>query len=160
MSIEAYELRRVMGHFVTGVAVVATRVLGRDEPCGLTVNSLASVSLDPPLVLMCVDRQADSHDCILKAGCFSINVLAADQEDLSRRFASWDLDEKFQGVAYRTGETGAPILEESLAWLDCRVWASYPGGDHTIFVGEVVAADAVDGVPLVFYRGGYGRFVP
>lgn len=160
MSIEAYEFRRVLGHFVTGVVVVATRVPGRDEPCGLTASSVASVSLDPPLVLVCVDKGADSHDCILEAGFFSLNILAAGQEDVSRRFASWDLEAKFQGVGYRTGETGAPILEESLAWLDCRVWASYPGGDHTIFVGEVVAGDAEDGVPLVYYRGGYGRFVP
>lgn len=160
MAIEAYEFRRLLGHFVTGVAVVATRVPDRAEPCGLTANSVASVSLDPPLVLVCVDREADSHDCILEAGCFSINILAAGQEDISRRFASWDLEDKFRGVGYRTEATGAPILEDTLAWLDCRLWASYPGGDHTIFVGEVMAGDAEDGVPLIYYRGGYGRFVP
>lgn len=148
-----------MGHFVTGVVVVATRVPGREEPCGLTASSVAAVSLEPPLVLVCVDKGAESHDCIVESGFFSINILAAGQEKVSRRFASWEQIEKFSGLGYRTESTGAPILEESLAWLDCRVWASYPGGDHTIFVGEVLAADAVDEAPLLYYRGGYGRFV-
>lgn len=159
MSIEAFEFRRVMGHFVTGVAVVASRKPETGEPCGLTASSVASVSLDPPLVLVCVDRSADSHDCIMEAGFFSLNILAAGQEKMSRRFASWDLDKKFEGVSYRTGATGAPILEGTLAWLDCRLWASYDGGDHTIFVGEVLEGDAVDEMPLLYYRGGYGRFV-
>jgi flavin reductase (DIM6/NTAB) family NADH-FMN oxidoreductase RutF len=159
MSIEAFEFRRVMGHFVSGVVVVASRRPESGQPCGLTASSVASVSLEPPLVLVCVDRQAYSHDCIRESGFFSLNILAADQEKISRRFASWDLEEKFAGLEHRTGATGAPILLESLAWLDCRVWASYPGGDHTIFVGEVVGGDAVDEAPLLYYRGGYGRFV-
>lgn len=145
---------------MTGVVVVATRVPGGEEPCGLTANSVASVSLDPPLVLVCVDKESRSHDCIIAAGCFSLNILAEGQENISRRFASWEMDTKFDGIGYRFGESGAPILEDTLGWLDCRVWASYPGGDHTIFVGEVVGGDAIDGVPLVYYRGGYGRFVP
>lgn len=160
MTIEPFELRRLMGHFITGVVVVATSRPGDGQPCGLTANSVASVSLEPPLVLVCVDRESDTHDCIAESGHFSLNVLAAGQERVSRRFASWDLEEKFAGVDFRTGETGAPILTTSLAWLDCRLWANYPGGDHTIFVGEVVAGDATDEAPLLFYRGGYGRFVP
>jgi flavin reductase (DIM6/NTAB) family NADH-FMN oxidoreductase RutF len=160
MSIEPYELRRIMGHFVSGVVVVASRRPESGRPCGLTANSVASVSLDPALVLVCVDREADSHDCIQESGYFSLNILAAHQEKVSRRFASWDLEEKFTGIGYHIGESGAPILDESLGWLDCRLWASYPGGDHTIFVGEVLAGDAEYGAPLLYYRGGYGRFEP
>lgn len=160
MSIEPSEFRRIMGHFVTGVTVVASRHPESGDACGLTANAVASVSLEPPLVLVCVEQGADSHDCIRDSGFFSINILAAHQERLSRRFASWDVKEKFAGVAYHNEATGAPVLDDALAWVDCRVWASYPGGDHTIFVGEVVMGDAREGVPLLYYRGGYGRFVP
>lgn len=147
-----------MGHFITGVAVVASRRPESGEPCGLTVNTATSVSLAPPLVLVCVDRESDSHDCIRESGFFSINILASDQERLARRFASWDMREKFTGVAHHTEATGAPVLDGVLAWLDCRVYADYPGGDHTIFLGEVLAGDARDEPPLAYYRGGYGRF--
>jgi flavin reductase (DIM6/NTAB) family NADH-FMN oxidoreductase RutF len=159
MSIESFDFRRIMGHFVSGVVVVASRRPDSGVPCGLTASSVASVSLEPPLVLVCVDKNADSHDCILESGFFSLNILASGQEKMSRRFASWDLRDKFSGIDHWTGESGAPILTESLAWLDCRVWASYPGGDHTIFVGEVLAGDSTDDAPLLYYRGGYGRFV-
>ncbi|HEX7120534.1 MAG TPA: flavin reductase family protein [Longimicrobiales bacterium] len=152
------EFRRIMGHFATGVAVVTSRDAATDAPCGLTVNTLTSVSLRPMLVLVCVEKGADSHDCILGAGCFAINLLTAEQERLSRRFASWDMEEKFRGILYRTEATGAPVLEEAMGWLDCRVWAAYPGGDHTIIVGEVVAGDVRDEPPLIYFRGGYGRF--
>lgn len=159
MAVDPAELRLAMGHLVTGVCVVTAPRDG-EEPCGLTVNSIASVSLDPPLILICVDRAAASHDCIRDAGVFAVSILASDQERVSRRFASWDLSDKLRGVAYRAEATGAPVLEGALAWLDCRLWAEYPGGDHTIFVGEVLAADAREASPLLYYRGGYGRFVP
>jgi flavin reductase (DIM6/NTAB) family NADH-FMN oxidoreductase RutF len=159
MPIDPSEFRRIMGHFVTGVTVVASRT-PTGEPCGLTANAVTSVSLDPPLVLVCIDRGADSHDCIREAGFFSVNILDADQERYGRRFASWDMDVKFAGIRYRSEATGAPVLEDALAWVDCRVWATYPGGDHTIFVGEVVAGDAREGTPLLYYRSGFGRFVP
>lgn len=153
------EFRRVLGHLATGVAIVATRDPEDDQPVGLTANAVASVSLEPALVLACIERKADSHDRLAAYGRFSINILASDQESLARRFASHEPAQKFAGVAYRTEVTGAPVLEDALAWLDCRVWAAYPGGDHTIFVGEVQAGDAMsNGSPLVFYRGGYGRF--
>lgn len=128
--------------------------------CGLTANAVASVSLEPALVLACIEHDADSHDCIREAGVFSINVLDSSQERLARRFSTWEVDTKFEGLAFRTEVTGAPILTDALAWVDCRVWAAYPGGDHTIFVGEVVAGDAGVGIPIIYYRGGYGRFSP
>jgi flavin reductase (DIM6/NTAB) family NADH-FMN oxidoreductase RutF len=158
--IDAVEFRRVLGHFATGVAISTTRD-ARGEPCGLTVNSFCSVSLEPPLVLVCIETAADSHDCIRNAGYYAVNVLGEDRgESLSRRFSTWGVEDKLRGIAFREEVTGAPVLEKALAWVDCRVVAEYPGGDHTIFLGQVVAADAREGTPLLYYRGGYGRFVP
>lgn len=156
---DAAEFRHIMGHFATGVTVVTSRDPASGQPCGLTANTMASVSLEPTLVLTCVDLTADSHDCILEAGFFAINILASNQESISRRFSRGDQAEKFIGVPYRTEATGAPILEDTLAWLDCRIWARYPGGDHTIIVGEVAAGGAVGRDPLLYFRGGYGEFV-
>jgi flavin reductase (DIM6/NTAB) family NADH-FMN oxidoreductase RutF len=158
--IDAIEFRRVMGHFATGVTIVTTHdPAGR--PCGLTANAVCSVSIRPTLVLVCVEHDADSHDCIRSSGIFAVNVLAQEGgESLARRFSAWEVEEKFRGVAYREELTGAAVLQDALAWLDCRVVEAHQGGDHTIFLGEVVAADAREGSPLVYYRGGYGRFVP
>lgn len=118
------------------------------------------MSLDPPLVLACVERRAHTHDCIRSAGFFAISMLRQDQERLARRFAAGDPAEKYEGIAFREERTGAPIIENALAWLDCRIWQAYPAGDHTLFVGEVLAADAGEGEPLIYYRGGYGRITP
>jgi len=157
---DASEFRRVMGRWVSGVTIVTTR-LPDGQPCGLTVSAFCSVSLEPPLVLVCVERFADSHACIRDAGFFAVNILDAERgEFLSRRFAAFSVSDKFDGIGYREESTGAPVLEDSVAWIDCRVVESLPGGDHTIFLGEVIAADAVSGTPLVYYRGGYGRFEP
>lgn len=158
--IDPIEFRRVMGHFATGVTVVTTRT-SAGGPCGLTANAFTSVSIDPLLVLVCVAREANSHDCIVESGAFAINVLAQEGgESLARRFASWDLEAKFDGVAYREERTGSPVFPDALAWLDCRVHQEVPAGDHTLFLGEVLAADAREGTPLLYYRGGYGRFTP
>lgn len=155
------EFRRVMGHFPSGVTIVSTR-LPNGLACGLTVNAFSSVSLDPPLVLVCIERDADSHDCITTAGFFSVSVLDEEYgEGLSRRFATFDVEDKFEGVAYREEKTGAPVLETAIAWVDCRLREVYPGGDHSIFLGEVVAGGTGrSSSPLVYYRGGYGRFEP
>ena len=158
MAIETSEFRRILGHWVSGVAVVAARTPS-GQLCGLTANAVTSVSLQPPLLLACIDLAADSHDGIRDAGAFSVNILASDQERLARRFAAWDIDAKFEGVAHSPGVTGAPILDDALAWVECRIREVHAGGDHSIFIGEVVAGDAREGVPLLYYRGGYGRFV-
>ncbi len=158
-SFEAAEFRRVLGHFATGVTVV-TSADPEGRVNGLTASAVASVSLDPPLVLVCVDRTADTHGAIERSGSFAINVLAEDGEALSRRFADYPAEEKFEGIAFRRAATGAPVLERALAWVDCELRHSHEGGDHTIFVGEVVAGDAVEGAPLLYYRGGYGRLTP
>ena len=159
MSFDRSEFRRVLGHWTTGVAVVTT-VTGDGRPCGLTANALASVSLDPPLVLACVQHDADTYACIEESRSFAINVLRADQERIARRFATFEIDRKFEGIAWHTEATGAPVLDDALAWVDCRVYDSHIAGDHTIYVGEVTAGDAAEGSPLVYYRSGYGRFLP
>lgn len=159
VSMDPAEFRRILGHLAAGIAVV-TAVERDGSPRGLTANALTSVSLDPPLVLACVDRTSDTHDCIERAGAFGISFLGEDDEAVARRFAGEPAEEKFAGVAYRSGSTGAPILTAALGWVDCRLWARYEGGDHTIFVGEVVDGDAGQGGPLLYYRGGYGRLSP
>lgn len=158
--IDSSEFRRVLGHFPSGVAIVTTcQPDGR--PAGLTVNAFCSVSLAPPLVLVCLERDADTHGYLTAAGVFAVNVLEQDHgETLSRRFATWGVEEKFEGVAYHAEQTGAPVLDAALAWLDCRVTQRVAAGDHTIFIGEVLEANAHEGQPLVYYRGGYGRFFP
>jgi flavin reductase (DIM6/NTAB) family NADH-FMN oxidoreductase RutF len=158
--IDTSEFRRVIGHFPSGVSVVTTRTPA-GAPCGLTASAVCSLSLNPTLLLVCVEKGADTHDCIAQAGYFAVNVLAEGKgETLARRFAMGEPGEKFVGIAFRDERTGAPVLDEALAWMDCRVAGQARGGDHTVFMGEVMAADAVEGTPLVYYRGGYGRFVP
>ncbi|HEU5322547.1 MAG TPA: flavin reductase family protein [Methylomirabilota bacterium] len=151
------EFRAVMGRFATGVTIVTTR-LG-DELHGMTANAVSAVSLDPPLVLVCIDRSADSHDIVDASGIFALSILGREQYELSRRFAVKEGSAAHQlgGVPYHAGATGAPVIDGSLAYLDCRIVGRYPGGDHTIFVGEVVDAGRLDGgEPLVFYEGRYG----
>lgn len=154
MSIDPAEYRRIFGHWATGVAVVTAS--GPDgTPVGLTVNAVTSLSLDPPLAIVCIDRNADSHDAIRAAGAFCINVLSDDGERVARRFADADAAGRFEGIAWQPGSTGAPIFDDALAWAECRITREIDGGDHTIFIGEVVGGDAREGSPLLFYRGGY-----
>lgn len=156
---DSIEFRRIMGHWTTGVSVVGART-PNGVLHGLTASAVSSVSLEPTLVLACVEKGADTHDAIAAAGAFSINMLTAEQESLARRFAADDVLDKFDGVGWRTEITGAPVLEDVVGWLDCTLWAQYPAGDHTIYVGEVQAGDARDELPLAYYRGGFGRFLP
>jgi flavin reductase (DIM6/NTAB) family NADH-FMN oxidoreductase RutF len=153
MPIDPTEFRRVMGHWVSGVAVIGTRIAD-GTPRGLTASAVSSLSLHPPLLLVCIARSAETHDCIRDAGIFSVNMLAADQESLAHRFAgSEQRHARFDGVGYTTHSTGAPILDGALAWADCEVNAAHDGGDHTIFVGHVVSAGARDAKPLLSFRG-------
>jgi flavin reductase (DIM6/NTAB) family NADH-FMN oxidoreductase RutF len=159
MSIEPADFRRVLAHLAAGVTVVAA-----SEPAGamrgLTASAIASVSLEPPLVLACIDRTADTHDCIDRAGAFGISILPATARGMAERFAAGSPETKFVGVAVRREATGAPILAAAMAWLDCSVWARYDGGDHTIFVGEVLAAGADGGEPLVHFGGAFAGLCP
>jgi flavin reductase (DIM6/NTAB) family NADH-FMN oxidoreductase RutF len=152
-------LRRTLGTFVTGVTIVTT--IGDDEaPWGLTANSFTSVSLDPPLVLVCIARTAGSCPAFLAARGFAVNILSDAQQALSARFASKRPD-KFAGVSYRFGATGAPIIEGSLAWLDCAVRQRIEAGDHIILIGEVLAFERSARRPLAYCQGSYlplGRY--
>ncbi len=155
MPIEKNELRRVMGHFATGVTVITTRA-SSGELHGLTANAITSVSRVPPLMLVCVDKKADSYASFGESRVFTVNILSSEQEALSRRFAvSGGGGKKFEGVSYRIGANGAPILEGTLGFLECRITTECDGGDHTIYIGEVEEAQTHEGRPLLFYRGGY-----
>lgn len=153
-------LRRVASRFATGVTVVTTA--GGGTVHGMTANGFATVSLDPLLVLVSVDRRAGMHALLDATGVFAVSVLAAHQEDLSRWFASprrGTGPDQFAEVACAAAPvTGAPVLRGSLAWFDCRVTAAHEAGDHTLFIGRVEAMNAEDdGDPLVFFRGAYHR---
>lgn len=125
----------------------------------MTVSAFTEVSLDPPLVLVCADQASNTHALIAEAGVFAVNVLARGQEALSRLFAS-EADEhrRFQGLAWGTGSTGAPLLPGSIAQLDCRVVAAHPAGDHVIYLGRVEEVRRGEGEPLLHYARSYGSF--
>jgi flavin reductase len=153
--------RAVLGRFATGVAVMTT--LAGGEPHGMTANAITSVSLEPPLVLVCVERATTMARRVTAGGIFALTFLAADQADLSARFADPerpDGREQFDGLTTATAATGAPVLVGGVGWVDCRVWAVHDGGDHLIVVGEVVALEGGEGEPLLYYRSGYGAFAP
>jgi flavin reductase (DIM6/NTAB) family NADH-FMN oxidoreductase RutF len=120
----------------------------------MTANSLASVSLQPPLISVCVDREAEIHPVILRVSEFVVNVLNGNQEALARRFSDKHED-RFEGIGYHLTPEGLVLLDGTLAHIECQREAQYPAGDHTIVVGRVVGGDTADGRPLLFYRGGY-----
>ncbi len=185
MAIEKDFFRQIMGCFPTGVTVVTTQHQG--ELGGLTVNAFCSVSLNPPLVLVCVDLTSSTLPLIHESQRFAVNMLTSDQEEISRCFATYS-DERFNrfcAASYHTVATGAPVLDQSLAFIDARVVAEYPGGDHIIFLGQVEAmgtngkvifaddafarqdASLVNGngfskskEPLAFFRGQYRSLAP
>lgn len=155
MPIEKNELRRVLGHFATGVTVITT-CDEQGQPFGLTANAVTSVSLVPPLILICVDKQADTYPYFDRSKVFAINILSDRQETISRRFATSGI-EKFEGIGYRKNDIGCAILDDAVGHIDCRIVQSYDAGDHTIYVGEVESAEAEDISPLLFFRGGYRK---
>lgn len=162
MTTDASRLfRDVMGRFATGVTVVAAQT--DDGPRAMTANAVSSLSLEPMLLLVCVQRDASMHRVLTEVGAFAVNILARDQRDLSDLFARHgELDQPMGGAPYRSGRTGAPILDGVLAWAECEVADRLPGGDHTIVVGRVVAAAAAPGEqePLVFFGGRYRTLAP
>lgn len=145
--------RRVLGCFATGVTIV-TSIEEDGTLCGLTANSFTSVSLDPPLVLVCLDARSNSLGAIRHSGAFAVNILGEGQRDLSGRFAS-KLPDKFGDGTWTSAVTGSPTLEGALAWLDCRVERALTAGDHEIVIGRVVALGENAGSPLGYFRGGY-----
>lgn len=153
MPIERNALRQVMGHFATGVTVITT-VSAEGELHGLTANAFTSVSLDPPLLLISIDKKAESYPHFEASKIFTVNILAENQEALSRKFAVSG-GKKFEGVAYRLGANGAPILDGALSYIECVLHTAYDGGDHTLYLGAIQQAEITEGKPLLFFRGGY-----
>ena len=156
MPIDEFRFRQTLGYFASGVTVATTAHNG--HLYGMTVSSFASVSLKPPLVLICIDKTLNTHTAIVESSQFAVNILEQRQEHLSRRFATSEND-KFTGVAWHTGRFGLPVLEGALAVIECQLRDTFAGGDHSIFVGEVMDAEISAGSPLLYYRRGYRELV-
>jgi flavin reductase (DIM6/NTAB) family NADH-FMN oxidoreductase RutF len=155
-GISSEDFRRAVGHFATGVTVVTS--IGPDgQPVGTTANAVSSLSLDPPLILVCFDRASLTLEAIRHHGAFVVNVLAAPQQELSANFARRGVEAAWEGVEHRPGPTGSPRLEGALATLECTVEHSLPGGDHEIIIGRLRYAETSsdDATPLLFWRGSY-----
>ncbi len=158
MSLDAAQYRNIIGQFATGVTIVTTAVDGWLH--GMTANAITSVSLDPLLLLVCVDKEAHTHEHLSQAGSFAVNILAEDQEDISNTFATSSKPEngRLQGFDYRLGGNGAPIIEGCLSHIECEVTEHTDGGDHTIFIGRALAAETHrEAPPLLFYQGQYRK---
>lgn len=155
MTIEPQELRRVMGHFATGVTVITTK--DKDgTPQGLTANAFMSLSLNPPLILISVDKAATCYACFEPQNGFTVNFLSEAQEEISRRFATKGVD-KFAGLQWKEGNNGAAILDGILGHVECKITQCYDGGDHTIVLGEIVNVSATGERPLLFFKGKYQK---
>jgi 3-hydroxy-9,10-secoandrosta-1,3,5(10)-triene-9,17-dione monooxygenase reductase component len=147
--------RDVFGYFATGVTIITA--IQDDEPVGMAANSFTSLSLDPPLVLFCVAHSSSTWPRIESAGKFAINILGEQHEELSRLFAQKGID-RFGETSWHCGVSGAPVLDEAIAYIDCQFEAEYPGGDHKIIVGRVLDLDMREGArPLLFYKGRYSK---
>jgi flavin reductase (DIM6/NTAB) family NADH-FMN oxidoreductase RutF len=152
-EVDPDQFRLLLGHFATGVTIL-TVIAPDGRLLGMTANSLASVSLQPPLLSVCVDREAEMHDVILNVPRFVVNVLSSPQEALARRFSDKHED-RFDGIGYQLNPEGLVLLDGAVAHIDCERHAHYPGGDHTIVIGRVIGGTTRNGHPLLFYRGGY-----
>ena len=148
--------RAVLGRFASGVTVVTTRD-GAGRDLGMTVSAFCSLSLEPPLVLVCIAKEASMHDVMRTTDTFAVNILASEQEALSRRFSTLDENARFDGIGYTRGRLGVALLEDALAYVECRRVQYHEGGDHAIFIGEVDSAEARLERPLLYYRGGYAQ---
>jgi len=156
-EVDRQDLRDALGSFATGVAIV-TSIDDSGTPVGVTVNSFSSVSMNPPLVLFCLDRNAFSLPTFLEASHFAINILEIGQAELSRRFAT-PMADKWAGLRWIAGAGGVPLLPGCVAWLECRRHEVLEGGDHLIIVGKVAAAkNQPDREALLYKQGLYGRF--
>jgi flavin reductase (DIM6/NTAB) family NADH-FMN oxidoreductase RutF len=152
-EVDAAQFRQLLGRFATGVSII-TVTAPDGRLLGMTANSLSSVSLYPPLISVCVDREAGMHNAILAVDHFVVNVLSSTQETLARRFADRHED-RFEGIGYHISPEGLILLGGVLAHVECQRFAHYPGGDHTIVLGRVTGGSTSKGRPLLYYRGGY-----
>ncbi len=152
---DSREIRHVMGHFATGVTIVTTKDKA-GVPTGITANAFSSLSLNPPLVLVCIDKKANCYECFEDSKVFAVNLLGEHQEQLANRFATKGI-EKFQDTAWHMSANGIPLLDHTIGFIECRVTQGYDGGDHTIYLGHVLHAEAAGDRPLLFYKGKYQR---
>ena len=157
MTFDPKKQRQILGHFATGVTVVTSD--GEAGSHGMTANAFASLSLTPPLIMVAVDRRAAMLEFLTGNRCFAVNILRVDHEELSRRFATPG-PKDFSDLNVTTAETGSPILVDAIAYLDCRVYDILSGGDHEIFVGEILAGDYRGGEPLLYFAGKYRKLLP
>ena len=152
--IGADDFRKVLSHFAAGVTIITTAD-AEGRPTGLTATAFTSVSLDPPLILICVSHKSQSYPALLERGQFAVNFLRREHEDMSRRFATTRGD-KFDGVVFRMSALGLPVLTEALGHVECVTVNQHVEGDHTVLIGRVEACDTADsGEPLVYFRGKY-----
>jgi len=155
MSLNPDSFRAALGRFATGITIVTSRdASGAD--LGMTVSAFSSLSLTPPLILVCIAHTASMHDALLAADVFAVNLLSSGQESIARRFADTDA-KRFDGIGYRRGIEQVALLDDALAHLECRRVAQYDSGDHTIVIGEVESAEVSDAKPLLYYRGGFAQ---
>jgi 3-hydroxy-9,10-secoandrosta-1,3,5(10)-triene-9,17-dione monooxygenase reductase component len=158
MPLDSKEFRNVLGLFATGVTVLTSK--DKDgKGSGITANAFTSVSLDPPLVLICIDKNAQCYGCFEESKVFVVNILAQNQEEISRRFATKGID-KFEGVSWHAGLSGVPLIDGAVGYIECKVVQGYEGGDHTIYLGEVLNVVALRDDPLLFFKGKYYKLGP
>ena len=155
-AVPAGAYRAAMRRFPTGVTIVTTILRGR--PKGFTANAVASVSAEPPLVLVCISRTARTHPIIEQSGRFCVNLLTSSQEPLARRFAAHSDVDPFADLAYGADRTGSPVIEGALAYLDCEVQQAFTAGTHSVLIGAVVSCDSHGGSPLGYFDGAYRDF--
>lgn len=156
MTVSSLDYRAAISRFLTGVTIVTTRHEGQAH--GITASALASVSLEPPTLLVCLNRQSATCTAVTATGFFAVNILAAEQEPLAKHFAS-KLADKFAGIPLTESTLGAPLLESALAQLECRVSSHTDAGTHRIFFGEVLDTRVRDGQPLAYFRGGFSTLL-
>lgn len=154
MTIDPIEFRNTLGNFATGVCIIGAEPQN-GKPFGMTVNSFASVSLSPPLVLWSLQNNSECFEAFEKTEMFSVNILSQAQKDMSNRYAKKG-DHELAEDDFHFGSAGTPVINQAISSFECKVWARYPGGDHVIIVGEVVSMEThADSSPLLFHCGGY-----
>ncbi len=156
MTLDSDSFRSVLGRFASGITII-TSIDAEGRDVGMTASAFSSVSLQPPLIQVCVDRTASMFEALLHGDRFGVNVLAAEQEALSRRFAAVESSHRFEGIGYSRGDSGVVLLDDALAHIECCMASRMEAGDHMIFIGEVERANARDARPLLYYRGGYAQ---
>ncbi|MFN2388316.1 MAG: flavin reductase family protein [Actinomycetota bacterium] len=152
MGLGPEEFRGAARKFATGVTVVTVAV--GDRLHGMTASAFASVSLDPPLVLVCLDRQSQTRSLVLEAGAFAVNVLRSDQEPIARAFSERGV-KPFHSLPHRIGPAGSPLLDGAIAWIECRIHETIHSGDHDVIIGQVVASETAEGDPLLYFNRAY-----